>query len=470
MTPTTFRRLLRTATVLLDSTLILGAFFAANELRYLLGFLDDRARLDAVLVAARPLGVVIWVLVIAAFGGYSTREFGAGTEAYRRVLNASLGVVAVAALALYLTQTVVSRAFFILLFTIGVPLVLTGRFVGRRGLHWCHRHGYGTKRVLLAGRADQVAELAQVLTRERWLGLTPIGTVDPDASSPEDGEEPRPGTAESLLRRAQEQDVDLVLFTSGSVPSSTDFRRFVWQFEGCHTQLAVVPSLVDVAADRIRTRPVAGMPIVYVEDPRSGGARSSGKRLFDLVLAGLALLVFSPLMLATAAAVRLADGGPVLFRQERVGRDGHRFTMLKFRSMTVDAEDRLALLRGGYETSSMMFKLPGDPRVTHVGAFIRRFSIDELPQLVNVVRGEMSLIGPRPPLPCEASRYTDDEWRRMRVRPGLTGLWQVSGRSDLSWEETIRLDLYYIDNWSIVQDVAILVRTLHAVLSSRGAY
>ena len=192
--------------------------------------------------------------------------------------------------------------------------------------------------------------------------------------------------------------------------------------------------------------------------------------MFDVLASVIGLVATSPVLLITAVAVYLTDRGPVLFRQTRVGRDGRTFTMLKFRSMVLDAESRLKELQGGNNTNTVMFKLKKDPRVTRVGGLIRRYSIDELPQLINIIKGDMSLIGPRPPLPREVERYSEEEMRRLRVRPGLTGLWQVSGRSNLSWEETVRLDLYYIDNWSPLQDLAILARTIHAVVASRGAY
>ena len=274
---------------------------------------------------------------------------------------------------------------------------------------------------------------------------------------------------EELLSTADDLEIDLILFAAGSVPSSTDFRRYMWQFEGHHTQLAVVPSLVDVAADRVRTRPLAGLPIVFVEDPRSRGALSLGKRILDLGLSLLFIALFSPLLLVTALLVR-SDGGPALYRQTRIGRDGKPFAMLKFRSMVVDADQRLAELPDGHTVNQRMFKLADDPRVTRIGRFIRRYSIDELPQLFTVVIGDMSLIGPRPALPSEVTHYTADERQRLRVRPGITGLWQVSGRSDLTWEQTLRLDLRYIDNWSPWADLAILFKTVRAVLSSDGAY
>ena len=210
--------------------------------------------------------------------------------------------------------------------------------------------------------------------------------------------------------------------------------------------------------------------MVHLESCRSIHASRWAKRVFDVVGALCLLVVLAPLMAATALAVKLHDGGPVLFRHTRVGRDGLPFGVLKFRSMVVDAELLRAALVDGSTSDSVLFKMADDPRVTRPGRWIRRFSLDELPQLWNVVIGQMSLVGPRPPLPEEVARYEDDMLRRLRVRPGMTGLWQVSGRSDLSWDDTVRLDLYYVDNWSMVQDLAILARTFRAVVGSQGAY
>jgi exopolysaccharide biosynthesis polyprenyl glycosylphosphotransferase len=232
----------------------------------------------------------------------------------------------------------------------------------------------------------------------------------------------------------------------------------------------MAPGVTDVSSERIRVRPVAGLPLLHLDRPRHQDALRWAKRTFDLVGSSLLLVLVSPLLAFAAWKIKRFDGGPVLFRQIRVGRDGEFFTCLKLRSMVVDAEQALPELHtvAGYDEG--LFKLAQDPRITKPGQWIRRFSVDELPQLVNVLRGDMSLVGPRPPLPSEVDRYTLTQARRLRVRPGMTGLWQVSGRSDLSWTESIRLDLYYVDNWSMIQDVVILVRTVGAVLSSRGAY
>ena len=234
----------------------------------------------------------------------------------------------------------------------------------------------------------------------------------------------------------------------------------------------MAPSVTDVSSERIRVRPVGGLPLMHLDPPTWANAARLGKRLFDIVVASLLLLVGWPLLLVSAIAIKTADRGPILFRQRRIGRNGDEFSCLKFRSMVVDAEAQLADLQTehGYESGDGLFKVKDDPRITRPGRWLRRYSLDELPQLFNVLAGEMSLVGPRPPLPHEVESYGQDVYRRLHVRPGMTGLWQVSGRADLTWDEAIRLDLYYVDNWSMLQDVSILTKTVKAVFSRRGAY
>jgi exopolysaccharide biosynthesis polyprenyl glycosylphosphotransferase len=278
------------------------------------------------------------------------------------------------------------------------------------------------------------------------------------------------GGVADMRRLCDQVGADTVLVARGGYETSQELRRIAWALEGSSIDLVVVPSLTDIAGPRIHMRPVAGLPLLHVEQPQAGAAGGLPKRLFDVVFASLALLVFSPLLMVVAAIVKLQDGGPVFFRQSRVGRDGTPFGMIKFRSMVVDAESRLEQLRALNEFDDVLFKMQNDPRITSVGRFLRRYSVDELPQLFNVIRGEMSLVGPRPPLPAEVDRYADDVHRRLLVRPGLTGLWQVSGRSGLSWDESVRLDLYYVDNWSMLSDLVIMAKTVRAVLGSAGAY
>ena len=254
---------------------------------------------------------------------------------------------------------------------------------------------------------------------------------------------------------------------AGSEPG--ELRRLAWQLEGTGVDLVVAPQLTDIAGPRVHIRPVEGLPLLYVEEPKISGVGWLIKNFLDRLLALLGLIVLIPLFVAVAIAIRLSDKGPIFFRQARTGREGQTFRVWKFRTMYVDAEDRLAEMDDMNESDGMLFKIKNDPRVFPVGRFLRASSIDELPQLINVLLGEMSLVGPRP-LPADDGDFLGDVRRRLLVRPGITGLWQVSGRSDLSWDDAVRLDLYYVDNWSLVLDLHILWRTIGVVLRSKGAY
>jgi exopolysaccharide biosynthesis polyprenyl glycosylphosphotransferase len=256
----------------------------------------------------------------------------------------------------------------------------------------------------------------------------------------------------------------------GSDTSSSRINDLSWRLDPGQ-QLVVAPQLVGVAGSRIHTRPVSGLPLIHVETPSYDGPKRFAKRAFDLVL-GLGLLfLLWPLFLVTAIMITLTSRGPVFYGQERIGLSGEPFTMLKFRSMVTDADAHLAKLLAEQGTDGTpLFKVKDDPRVTRVGRVLRRYSIDELPQLLNVIRGDMSLVGPRPQRDGEVRLYDTKAGRRLVVKPGMSGLWQVSGRSNLSWEDAIRLDLYYVENWSITNDIIILLRTARAVVAADGAY
>ena len=311
-----------------------------------------------------------------------------------------------------------------------------------------------------------------MLHRERYAGYTVVGacvprgiTVDPDVLSV-----PHLGAVEDVRRVCDEVGADTVLVARGGYSSSSDLRRIAWDLEESDLDLVVVPSLTDVAGPRIHMRPVAGLPLLHVEGPQADEAGGLTKRVFDVAAALVCLLLLAPVMVAVMVMIKVEDGGPIFFRQARVGRHGAEFGMLKFRSMVVDAESRLEELRHLNESDGTLFKVREDPRITSVGRHLRKYSLDELPQLLNVIRGDMSLVGPRPPLQREVATYEDDVRRRLLVRPGMTGLWQVSGRSELSWAETVRLDLYYVDNWSMMSDLVIMAKTVKAVVASSGAY
>jgi len=275
---------------------------------------------------------------------------------------------------------------------------------------------------------------------------------------------------DDVLALAAEVDADTIAVTSASETAAQYLRQLSWQLEGTGIELLVAPGLMEVAGPRLHIRPFEGLPLLSVEQPRFEGWRRVIKHGVDRSVAAFALILLAPVLLSLAVAVRLSGPGPILYRQERVGLNGTSFTMLKFRSMVADADRQLDDLRGDNISDGLLFKVRNDPRVTPVGRLLRRLSLDELPQLLNVLRGTMSLVGPRPPLPVEVARYDTSVSRRLLVKPGLTGLWQISGRSDLSWEESVRLDLRYVENWSLALDLLILWKTGRAVLSRSGAY
>jgi exopolysaccharide biosynthesis polyprenyl glycosylphosphotransferase len=278
------------------------------------------------------------------------------------------------------------------------------------------------------------------------------------------------GGLADVMAAVRQSDADTVAVLACPEMNGVALRKLAWELEKTDTDLCLAPALLDVAGPRTSIRPTAGLPLLYVDHPDLTGARQVVKTLFDRLAAGSALIVLAPLFVAIALAIRAGDGGPVLFRQVRVGRDGRPFHVCKFRTMVTGAEAQKAALLARNEAAGMLFKIRDDPRITKAGSWLRRYSLDELPQLLNVLGGQMSLVGPRPALPEEASKYGDYVRRRLAVRPGITGLWQVSGRSDLPWDEAVRLDLRYVENWSFALDLQILWKTWSAVTHGDGAY
>jgi exopolysaccharide biosynthesis polyprenyl glycosylphosphotransferase len=417
-----------------------------------------------------PGMIALWLLLLVLFGAYRVRSYGAGFEEFRAISVASLVTFGVACGAGFLAAHHPTRGYPILFFVIGTPLLLLARYIDRKTLHVARTQGRLAIRMIALGSPQAVREIVEVLDRAPWMGYQVLGMCVPRGQHTEEAGVPVLGDVDDVRRLATELQVDGVIVAGGSYSSAADLRRLGWELQGLELDMLVVPSLTDIAGPRVHMRHVAGLPFVQVEEPQSDRAGGWTKRAFDLVVAGVLLVVLSPLLLLVAALIRLQDGGPALYRQRRVGADGAPFDMIKFRSMVPDAESRLAELADANEHDGVLFKIREDPRVTRVGRIIRKFSIDELPQLFNVLGGEMSLVGPRPPLVDEYERYEQDTHRRLLVRPGMTGLWQVSGRSDLPWSEAVRLDLYYVDNWSMVIDLVIMIKTVKAVLVSRGAY
>lgn len=463
------RSLIVSALVVNDTWVIILTSQVAIQLRTrmpILGGAPDVAALVNPLVAAIVVG---WLFMIHLAGGYRHQHVGAGTTEYRAVVRGSLMTAGLLAASAYLFQYPLSRAFYFLFFVVGIPALVGTRYLVRKTLHWMRRHGYLRVPMLIVGDRVHVNELNRVMRRERWVGYDLVGalTYDRDEGA---FDVPVMGTPDDVVLATRQSRVDAVVFTEGSFRRPHHFNQLARELEQEDAQLIVIPSLTEIASERVNLHAVAGVPLLRIAKPQAERAGRGLKRVFDLSASVVLLLLLSPILLLTAIAVKAGDGGPILFRQPRVGRRGQPFNCLKFRSMVVGADEVQESLPAENDGAGPLFKMKNDPRVTTVGRFIRRYSIDELPQLWNVVRGDMSLVGPRPALQREVDQYKAHVVRRLDVRPGITGLWQVSGRSNLSWDDTVRLDLYYVDNWSFVQDLAILGKTVSAVFRSDGAY
>lgn len=445
---------------LLDLLAVMVAITTALLLRF--GGDDTWLANSYLEVSYLPVGILLavsWLVVLRLQNAYDGRLVGHGVQEYRQVFHASMWLFAGLAITAYAFKLEFARGFVLLAFPLGTLLLLVGRWGARQWLVRQRRSGRLSDRVLLVGAREDVAALVMALRRAPDAGYNVLGACVDRARAGKVAGVPVLGPESDVLVQALALDVDVIAVSSSAGLGSSGLRKLGWALEGTDIDLVVAPGIMDVAGPRVLTRPVQGLPLIHVEAPTFAGPQLVLKNIIDRLGALLGLLLISPLMLAVAFAIWRHDRGPIFFSQERVGCDGKTFRMLKFRSMGTDAESRLAELMAANEGAGPLFKMVDDPRVTPVGRFIRRYSIDELPQLINVLRGEMSLVGPRPPLPREVAEYEDDTRRRLLVKPGMTGLWQISGRNKLTWEESVRLDLYYVENWTPVLDLMILWRT-----------
>jgi exopolysaccharide biosynthesis polyprenyl glycosylphosphotransferase len=455
-------------TVALDAAVALAAGLLALRGRY-----DSHGHVPLAYVVLTASLPVIWVAALALAGAYEARFIGGGADEFRRVINAGLGLTSAIAILSYLTKAQVSRSYMLMAMPTVVVVDLLARYGLRKRLHRLREMGACMQRAVAVGHLPDVANLVNELRREPYHGLAVIaacvagpGTVRPDDVAGV----PVLGGLKDVVAAVREADADTVAVLACPELNGVQLRRLAWALEKTNTDLCLAPALLDVAGPRTNVRATAGLPLLYMDHPDLSGLRQIIKGVFDRVAAAAALFVLAPLMLAIAVTIRLEDGGPALFKQVRVGRDGNPFKLYKFRTMVVGAEKQKAALAEHDEGAGLMFKIRADPRITRTGSTLRRWSLDELPQLINVLFGQMSLVGPRPALPEEAARYGDHVRRRLAVRPGITGLWQIHGRSDLPWEEAIRLDLRYVENWSLALDLLILWKTLPAAVRGHGAY
>ncbi|MUK02260.1 exopolysaccharide biosynthesis polyprenyl glycosylphosphotransferase [Vibrio cholerae] len=462
---------------IVDAAVVLWATVGALIVRF---GVPEAERLNAIEQPYVFLSLVLaagWWAMLSLRGSREPTVLGHGPEEFKRVFSASLILFGLVAIVSYALQLDTARGYVGVALPAGLLMLLLSRVILRRLLHVERSHGRSSLRVLVVGSTSGVQHLADSLRGQPMAGYIPVGAylpgVEPNSSTVEHLDLPIVGRAieaDEIVSDIRTFSPDAVALSSSMQLAPETIRALGWALADLNIRLILAPALTDVAGPRIHTRPVAGLPLIHVSTPNLEKGQRIVKRTTDILGASALIIAMAPLLGFIAILVRLDSQGPVLFKQERVGTAGQRFEMFKFRSMVVDAEDKLEELRNGNEGNDVLFKLKVDPRVTKIGRILRKFSLDELPQLFNVLGGSMSLVGPRPPLAAEVKRYDIRAHRRLLVRPGMTGLWQVSGRSLLSWDETVRLDLYYVENWSFLGDLAILLRTFKAVLTRHGAF
>ena len=442
---------------------VVGVFIAAQ-----LRFGSNVTSMYLALSLALP---VLWVAALWLAGAYDVRFIGTGSDEFRKVLNAGIGLTAAVAIFSYAINLELSRAYVVIALPSLTLFDMLARFALRKRLVRRRMHGKSMHRVVAVGHELAVADLVTELGRDRYHGLNVMGAcvVQPGELDELAGV-PVYGGLDDITAAVKAFGADTVAVTACPEMNGIRLRGLAWELEKTGTDLCVSPALLDVAGPRTTIRPTAGLTLLHVDHPQLTGIRLVIKDLFDRCAAAAALVMLAPVMALLAVTIRLHDGGPALFSQVRIGKDGREFRIYKFRTMVVDAEKQQAELLTINDSDGVLFKLRKDPRVTAVGAYLRRWSMDELPQLFNVFLGDMSLVGPRPAVPDEVAKYADHVRRRLVVKPGLTGLWQVNGRSDLSWDESVRLDLRYAENWSFALDLQILWKTISALVKGAGAY
>ena len=463
-----------TRILLTDAVAVFVAVFTA----YLVRFEANGGVLVSGLLSPSYLAVSIallwaWIFALVVGRTQDRRLIGVGPAEYQRVSMVTWRLFAAVAVVSYLGRMEIGRAYLGIAFPLGLALILAGRFAWRQWLRRRREAGEFQSRVLVVGHDAKAASLIAEMRQRSSAGFGVIGVCVPD------GEDagahiagiPVLGTISQAAAVARTHGVDAVTVVASDAVTSESVRRLGWDLEGSGIDLALAISFRDVAGPRVLMQPVNGLPLMYVDEPQFTGAKDLVKSLFDVVGALLGLVAISPVLLVIGLLVRLSGPGPILYTQERVGVRGTTFKMLKFRSMDVDAHDRLAdvLAAEGITEIGLFYKPKNDPRVTPLGRVLRKYSLDELPQLFNVLRGEMSLVGPRPQISTEVALYDRKAHRRLLVKPGLTGLWQVSGRSDLTPEMGIRMDVYYVENWTFFGDLLLLARTVRTIVSARGA-
>jgi len=452
--------------VAVDGLCALVAGLVALEVRF-----DGGGSVPAEYLGFAVVLPLLWLGSLGIAGGYDRRLVGVGSDEFRKVLNAAVSLTAGIAIFSYATKLDLARGYLLVALPCAAGLDLAARYGLRKRLRRRRRRGQFMRRTVAVGHAARVADLVAMLRRDSDHGLSVVAACVTGAQRQgEVADIPVCGGLDSVASVVERFNADTVAVLACPEMDAIRLRELAWDLEKTGTEMCVASALLDVAGPRTTIRPVAGLPLLHVDHAELTGAKRVIKGIFDRISAALALVLLAPLFIVIALAIKITDGGPVFFRQTRIGKNGEPFSLWKFRTMVVDAEASKAQLQQLNDGHGVLFKMHRDPRITTAGGWLRRYSLDELPQLLNVLAGTMSLVGPRPALPVEVATYGDNMRRRLVVKPGITGLWQVSGRSDLSWDEAERLDLRYVENWSLALDLQILSKTFSAVTRGSGAY
>ena len=407
------------------------------------------------------LVLISWLFFLWFNGSRDTNILGFGADEYKRLTNATLLSFTFIAFVSYIFKLEISRAFVLSVFPFGLLLLFIVRRLLRRRLLRARNKGRYLSRVLLlhSGTSDPVeARLALA----QHAGFSIVHKIVTSENNKFDIKE--------IVAQALANNCDQIMVGQSAVISASELRKLGWALEATNIDLIVAPAVTEIAGPRLKVSNVEGLPLLHLEQPDFSGTSRITKRLLDLILSIFGLIVISPFLIIIALIIKFYDRGSILYSQKRIGQNNKEFRVYKFRTMFEGSHEQRAKVMAETNKDPRLAKDPQDPRVTKPGLFLRRWSIDEIPQLINVLKGEMSLVGPRPPLAEEVNQYEKSETRRLLVKPGLTGLWQVSGRSELDWEDAVRLDLYYVENWSLTLDLLIIIRTAAAVWRGEGAY
>lgn len=415
-----------------------------------------------------------WLALLHGYGTRAPQVIGSGGEEFRRLCSATLGLFGVLAILALIFRVEVARGYLAIALPAGLAALVAGRALWRWRLRRWRAQGRCHTAVLVVGSPAAAHAMATAFTGDPRAGYRVVGVCVPSGSAGrhfDSSEGPSVlGDDRSVLDAVRRSRADSVAVAATDHLGPAELRRMAWELDQLGVDLIVAPGVADIAGARLTNRLVTGMPMLHIDPPRYGRAKSTRKSVFDFCFATAVLVLVAPMLLVIAVAVKLGSPGPVFYLSERIGRDGVPFRMIKFRSMRVDADAAVDALIERHGGNPVFFKVKDDPRVTPVGRFLRKYSLDELPQFLNVLRGEMSVVGPRPQVQREVDSYDGETRRRLLVKPGLTGLWQVSGRSDLSPEDSVRLDLSYVENWSMILDLALIARTIGVVTRGEGAY